>query len=66
MSKQKGKPETNQMERLLGIMAKLRDPQTGCDWDLAQTFSTIAPYTIEEAYEVTDAIERNDHADLQD
>ena len=46
--------------RLLGIMARLRDPQDGCDWDVAQTFATIAPYTIEEAYEVADAIERDD------
>ncbi len=46
--------------RLLEIMARLRDPQTGCEWDVAQTFATIAPYTIEEAYEVADAIERED------
>jgi len=44
--------------RLRSIMARLRDPQTGCAWDLAQTFETIAPYTVEEAYEVADAIER--------
>lgn len=54
------------LERLLAIMARLRDPQTGCDWDLAQNFSTIAPYTIEEAYEVADAIHRNDMRDLRD
>ncbi|MDA0819658.1 MAG: nucleoside triphosphate pyrophosphohydrolase [Proteobacteria bacterium] len=66
MSKRQENPDPNQIERLLGIMAKLRDPQTGCGWDLAQTFSTIAPYTIEEAYEVADAIERGDHAELQD
>ena len=48
------------ISRLLEIMARLRDPQTGCDWDVAQTFATIAPYTIEEAYEVADAIERDD------
>jgi nucleoside triphosphate diphosphatase len=48
------------IERLLQIMARLRDPQRGCPWDLEQTFSTIAPYTIEEAYEVADAIERQD------
>jgi ATP diphosphatase len=48
------------IERLLQIMARLRDPQRGCPWDLEQTFSTIAPYTIEEAYEVADAIERKD------
>ena len=45
------------LSRLLRIMAALRDPQTGCEWDLAQDFATIAPYTIEEAYEVADAIE---------
>lgn len=54
-----------QIERLLKIMAKLRDPQEGCEWDLAQDFSTIAPYTIEEAYEVSDAIERNDMSELK-
>ena len=43
-------------------MARLRDPQRGCPWDLEQTFATIAPYTIEEAYEVADAIERDDSA----
>ncbi|NNC73644.1 MAG: nucleoside triphosphate pyrophosphohydrolase [Sphingomonadaceae bacterium] len=47
-------------------MAKLRDPETGCPWDVAQDFSTIAPYTIEEAYEVADAIERDDIAALKD
>jgi ATP diphosphatase len=47
-------------------MATLRDPDGGCEWDLAQDFSTIAPYTIEEAYEVADAIERGDMADLRD
>ena len=46
------------LPRLLEIMARLRDPETGCPWDVEQTFSTIAPYTIEEAYEVADAIER--------
>jgi ATP diphosphatase len=54
------------MERLLGIMARLRDPSTGCPWDVKQTFATIAPYTIEEAYEVADAIDRNDLGDLRD
>ncbi|BBB08359.1 nucleoside triphosphate pyrophosphohydrolase [Sphingopyxis sp. EG6] len=44
------------IDRLLAVMAKLRDPDGGCEWDLAQTFATIAPYTIEEAYEVADAI----------
>ena len=51
---------------LLAIMAKLRDPDGGCPWDLVQDFSTIAPYTIEEAYEVADAIDRGDMADLKD
>lgn len=46
--------------RLLGIMARLRDPQSGCEWDIAQNFASIAPYTIEEAYEVADAITRDD------
>jgi len=49
-----------QTSRLLGIMAKLRDPVDGCEWDLEQTFETIAPYTIEEAYEVADAIDKGD------
>jgi nucleoside triphosphate diphosphatase len=53
------------IERLAGIMAKLRDPDTGCPWDVEQDFATIAPYTIEEAHEVADAIARNDMADLQ-
>lgn len=48
------------IERLLNIMARLRDPQHGCPWDLEQDFRSVAPYTIEEAYEVADAIERND------
>lgn len=52
--------------RLLDIMAALRTPQTGCPWDLAQDFSTIAPYTLEEAYEVADAIVRGDLTDLRD
>ncbi len=52
--------------RLLDIMAALRTPKTGCPWDLAQNFSTIAPYTLEEAYEVADAIARNDLGDLRE
>lgn len=52
--------------RLLAIMDRLRDPASGCAWDLEQTFATIAPYTVEEAYEVADAIERNDLKDLKD
>ena len=59
-------PCEHPIERLLSIMARLRDPQTGCDWDIAQDFATIAPYTIEEAYEVADAIERGDMYDLKD
>ncbi len=51
---------SDQLSRLLAIMARLRDPQRGCEWDLAQDFATIAPYTIEEAYEVADAIARDD------
>ena len=54
-----------QLQRLLTIMARLRDPEHGCEWDVAQTFETIAPYTIEEAYEVADAIERRDMAELK-
>ena len=54
------------LHRLLAIMARLRDPQTGCPWDVKQTFATIAPYTIEEAYEVADAIDRGDLDDLKD
>ena len=54
------------IDRLLAIMARLRDPDSGCPWDLEQNFSTIAPYTIEEAYEVADAIERRDIAGLRD
>ncbi len=55
----------SQIERLLGIMQKLRDPQDGCSWDKKQTFKTIAPYTLEETYEVIDAIEREDFNDLK-
>lgn len=54
------------IERLVAIMARLRDPERGCEWDLAQNFVSIAPYTIEEAYEVADACERGDMADLKD
>ncbi|GAA4008769.1 nucleoside triphosphate pyrophosphohydrolase [Sphingomonas humi] len=50
----------------MAVMARLRDPEQGCEWDKVQTFSTIAPYTIEEAYEVADAIQRNDLAELKD
>jgi MazG family protein len=54
------------IDRLIAIMARLRDPQTGCPWDLQQTFATIAPYTVEEAYEVADAVERGDLVELKD
>jgi ATP diphosphatase len=53
------------IERLLEIMRRLRDPESGCPWDIEQTFDTIAPYTIEEAYEVADAIERKDWPELE-
>jgi nucleoside triphosphate diphosphatase len=53
------------LPRLLQIMARLRDPVTGCPWDIEQDFATIAPYTIEEAYEVADAIERRDWPELE-
>ena len=61
-------PETfdDTVGRIVAIMARLRDPERGCEWDRAQTFATIAPYTIEEAYEVADAIERGDIDDLKD
>jgi ATP diphosphatase len=54
------------LDRLIAIMRRLRDPRTGCEWDRAQTFETIAPYTIEEAYEVADAIARKDVDALAD
>jgi ATP diphosphatase len=59
-------PRPTSIERLVAIMARLRDPEHGCEWDTVQTFATIAPYTIEEAYEVADAIQRGDMADLRD
>lgn len=55
-----------ELVRLLGIMARLRDPRDGCPWDVAQTFATIVPHTIEEAYEVAEAIEQQDWAALKD
>ena len=58
--------DANDIRRLLTIMARLRDPQGGCPWDLQQTFATIAPYTVEEAYEIADAIDRGDLDDLKD
>ncbi len=54
------------MDELLAIMARLRDPATGCPWDVAQSFKSVAPYTLEEAYEVLDAIERGNLADLRE
>jgi MazG family protein len=54
------------IDRLLAIMARLRDPNGGCPWDLEQSFATVAPYTVEEAYEVADAIERGDLSDLKE
>jgi len=59
-------PMTRPLDRLLAIMAQLRDPEHGCPWDRAQDFATIAPYKIEEAYEVADAIARGDPAALKD
>lgn len=57
---------THPLQRLLSIMKTLRDPNVGCPWDKAQSFETIAPYTLEEAYEVLDAIHRKDFVDLRD
>lgn len=59
-------PLETPIETLLTIMARLRNPDGGCPWDLEQNFKSIAPYTIEEAYEVADAIDRKDYKDLQD
>jgi MazG family protein len=64
MAEDRGRPYA--IEDLLRIMARLRDPETGCPWDREQSFATIAPYTIEEAYEVADAIARNDLEALKD
>ncbi|RLM15613.1 nucleoside triphosphate pyrophosphohydrolase [Gibbsiella quercinecans] len=58
--------QVTSLQRLLTIMKKLRDPQTGCPWDRTQTFDSIAPYTLEETYEVLDAIQRQDYDDLRD
>ena len=58
--------DTNaRLSRLLEIMARLRDPETGCPWDIEQTYASIVPYTIEEAYEVADAIDQNDMTELE-
>ncbi|RZJ46311.1 MAG: nucleoside triphosphate pyrophosphohydrolase, partial [Brevundimonas sp.] len=56
---------TTPVDRLNAIMARLRAPVGGCPWDIEQTFETIAPYTLEEAYEVADAIERKDWTELK-
>lgn len=55
-----------QIEQLLSIMSQLRDPQTGCPWDLKQDFDSIVPHTIEEAYEVADAIEQKNWTDVKE
>ena len=59
-------PHKHGLENLLAVMARLRDPDTGCPWDVEQSFATIAPYTVEEAYEVADAIARHDMDGLKD
>jgi ATP diphosphatase len=64
--KRRARPHGRPIDRLIAIMAKLRDPKGGCPWDLEQDFATIAPYTIEEAYEVADAIARGDMAALRE
>ncbi len=58
--------DADPLARLIAIMARLRDPDGGCPWDLEQTFATIAPYTIEEAYEVAEAVARGDMAELKE
>jgi ATP diphosphatase len=63
---QDGSARPNGLAELVAIMRRLRDPETGCEWDKVQSFETIAPYTIEEAYEVADAIERGDMEELRD
>ncbi|MFL6857817.1 MAG: nucleoside triphosphate pyrophosphohydrolase [Allosphingosinicella sp.] len=63
---EKEPPSGASLAELVAIMARLRDPVGGCEWDREQSFETIAPYTIEEAYEVADAIRRGDLADLKD
>ena len=58
--------QLDDLQRLLHIMAQLRDPETGCPWDIKQDFASIAPYTLEEAYEVVDAIDRGNYDELKD
>jgi MazG family protein len=65
-SRQKSDDQPYTLADLLAVMARLRDPETGCPWDAKQSFETIAPYTIEEAYEVADAIDRGDKSGLKD
>ncbi len=60
------RPDKHTLDDLLAVMARLRDPESGCPWDVKQSFATIAPYTIEEAYEVADAIARADLDGLKD
>ena len=60
------KLKSSPIDELIGVMARLRDPVNGCPWDIDQNFDTIAPFTLEEAYEVLDAIERRDMEDLKD
>ena len=59
-------PEHYSIKDLRFLMARLRDPETGCPWDIKQTYATITSYTVEEVYEVVDAIERNDLSDLSE
>src|SRR5690625_7573798 len=66
MSRNENSAGSGLVERLLAIMARLRDPEHGCPWDLEQTFYSIAPYTVEEAHEVADAIERGNFDDLRE
>ncbi|MDB5475255.1 MAG: mazg protein [Phenylobacterium sp.] len=66
MTKPAPPAELRPIDRLIAIMARLRDREHGCPWDIEQTFATIAPYTVEEAYEVADAVERGDLSDLRD
>lgn len=61
-----GTETQRQFDRIIEIMRQLRDPQTGCPWDVEQDFASIAPYTIEEAYEVADAVQRGDTDDIRD
>ncbi len=66
MSGNSKEPQHDSIEALIAIMATLRDPESGCPWDLKQNFRSIAPYTIEEAYEVADAIERGNAQDIKE